>query len=120
MCATHGAGPGLRGNTRSLLPVLPRYQEPEKEVMPTAAAPKGPPVSQPSKAKTGGGLFSDEDEENGGGGLFGGPAAKPAAPVKTESKAKPKPKSTISLFDEDEQDEEEQDFFAPAASKPSR
>ena len=93
------------------------YQEPEEPTAPKTTVPKHPPVTQPSKPKSGGGLFSDEDEEEAGG-LFGGPATKSS--TKTENKTKAKPKSTISLFDEDEQDEEEDFFAAPVTSKPSR
>ena len=75
---------------------------------------KTPPASQPSKPKSGGGLFSDEDEEEGGG-LFGAPAAKPQP--KAEVKSIPQPKTTISLFDDDEQDEGEDFFAAPVTSK---
>ena len=78
---------------------------------------KLPPATQPSKPKSGGGLFSDESEEEGGE-LFGAPAVKPQLP-KVETK--PKPKTTISLFDDDEQDDEDEDFFsAPASSKANR
>ena len=80
---------------------------------------KPSPATQPSKPKSGGGLFSDEDEEEGGG-LFGAPAVKPQLP-KVETKSKPKAKTTISLFDDDEQDDEDEDFFsAPASTKANR
>ena len=79
---------------------------------------KPSPATQPSKPKSGGGLFSDEDEEEGGG-LFGAPAV-PQLP-KVETKSKPKSKTTISLFDDDEQDDEDEDFFsAPASTKANR
>ena len=80
---------------------------------------KPPLATQPSKPKSGGGLFSDEDEEEGGA-LFGAPAVKPQLP-KVETKSKAKSKTTISLFDDDEQDDEDEDFFsAPASTKANR
>ena len=80
----------------------------ESKAAPAVAPKKVPvavhptPATQPSKQKSGGGLFSDEDEDDGGG-LFGVPAA-----IRPQVKAevKTKPKSTISLFDDDD------DFFA--------
>ena len=93
------------------------FKESKATPQPKKTEVKPPPASQPSKPKSGGGLFSDEDGEEGGG-LFGASPVKPQP--KAEVKSRPKTKATISLFDDDEQDEEDDFFAAPAASKANR